>query len=89
MPSGKARPAKGQRRRTPAPKHEVDCAVGARIRELRIAKGMTEAALGAPYYTRGHVSAVEIARVGASMHALHHFSKQLGVPLRELIPPDL
>lgn len=38
---------------------------------MRVAKKMTAAALGAPYYTRSHVSAVELAKMGASLHALY------------------
>jgi transcriptional regulator with XRE-family HTH domain len=89
MAGTKSKTLKTQRRRNPAPKREVDRAVGTRIRQLRLAKAMSAAALGAPYYTRAHVSALELGKIGASLHALAHFAKQLGVPLRELIPPDL
>jgi transcriptional regulator with XRE-family HTH domain len=83
------RPNTQRRRRTPAPKSQIDKVVGARLRELRLAKGLSATALAAPYYTRAHISALELGKIAPSLHALAHFAKQLGVPLRDLIPPDL
>jgi transcriptional regulator with XRE-family HTH domain len=50
---------------------------------------MSATALGAPYYTRAHVSAIELGKITGSLPALHHFARRLKVPLRELIPPEL
>lgn len=79
----------GQRHRTPAPRRQLDRAIGARIRQFRQARGLTGAKLGAPYYTKGHISRIELGKIGASLHAMAHFAKRMGVPLRELIPPEL
>lgn len=50
---------------------------------------MTGTDIAAPYYTRAHVSAIESGKIAASLPALHHFARRLGVELRGLIPPDL
>lgn len=78
-----------KRRRTPAPNAQIHKAVGARIRELRLEKGLSATALAAPYFTRAHISALELGKIAPSLQALAYFAKQLGVPLRDLIPADL
>jgi transcriptional regulator with XRE-family HTH domain len=83
------RPPKTNRRHTPAPSRELAAAIGSRIRALRVAKGLSATALGAPYYTRAHVSAIELGKIHGSIAALHHFASKLGVQLRELIPPEV
>ena len=81
--------AKPLRRRTPPPRDELALSVGARVRILRQAKKMSAATLASPYYTRAHVSQIELGKTVASLPALHHFSKKLGVPLRDMIPREL
>ncbi|MEK6225487.1 MAG: helix-turn-helix transcriptional regulator [Chloroflexota bacterium] len=81
--------AKPLRRRTPPPRGLLAAAVGARVRALRQAKKMSAATLAAPYYTRAHISQIELGKIAPSLPALHHFAKKLGVPLRELIPREL
>jgi transcriptional regulator with XRE-family HTH domain len=78
-----------KRRHTPAPSRELAAAIGSRIRALRVAKGLSATALGAPYYTRAHVSAIELGKIHGSIAALHHFASKLDVRLRELIPPEV
>lgn len=78
-----------KRRHARAPSNNVAIAIGSRIRELRLAKGLSAAALGAPYYTRAHVSAIELGKIHGSIAALHHFANKLGIRLHELIPPDI
>jgi transcriptional regulator with XRE-family HTH domain len=58
--------------------------VGARIRSLRTAKGLTQAQLADPLYTKAYISMLESGRTRASMKALEHIAGALGVK-----PPDL
>ena len=57
--------------------------LGAEIRRRRKARGLTQAALGAPM-TKGFVSAVESGHVVPSLPALALMAERLGVPLAEL-----
>jgi transcriptional regulator with XRE-family HTH domain len=50
---------------------------------------MSQAQLGAPYFTRAHVSAIELGKILPAITTLAHFARKLAVPLRELIPPGL
>src|SRR5438094_6556726 len=53
--------------------------VGARIRSLRTAKGLTQAQLADPLYTKAYISMLESGRTRASMKALEHIAGVLGV----------
>ena len=53
--------------------------VGARIRSLRTAKGMTQAQVAEPNYTKAYISMLESGRTRASMKALEHIAGVLGV----------
>lgn len=77
------------RRRTPPPAGDTYLLIGARLRELRLRKGLSQTELGAPYFTRAHVSAIEIGRMAPAIKTLRHFAKVLGVPLRSLIPREM
>jgi len=77
-----------RRKRTPPAAGDTYAQLGERIREARQARGLTQAALGAPYFTRSFVSAIEHGKPGVSIKALRHFAKTLGLSVRELIPPD-
>ncbi|HET8569306.1 MAG TPA: tetratricopeptide repeat protein [Candidatus Limnocylindria bacterium] len=59
--------------------------VGARIRSLRIAKGLTQAQLAEPNYTKAYVSMLESGRTRASMKALEHMAGVLGVTPADLL----
>jgi len=82
-------PAAPKRNATGASKTRVDRAIGQRLRAARLRRSMTAEALGAPRYTRAHVSAIELGKISASVVALSYFARKLRVPLRDLIPPDL
>jgi transcriptional regulator with XRE-family HTH domain len=69
-------------------KTRLDRAIGARLRAVRLRRGLTAERLGAPRYTRAHVSAIELGKISASVTALSYFAKRLRVRLRDLIPPD-
>src|SRR5437667_400169 len=66
-----------KRTRTPPPQAEVLSGVGARLREARIACGISQAKLGAPYFTRAHVSAIELGKVSPALKSLAHFARKL------------
>jgi transcriptional regulator with XRE-family HTH domain len=59
--------------------------VGARIRSLRTAKGLTQAQLAEPHYTKAYISMLESGRTRASMKALEHIAGVLGVKPSDLL----
>ncbi len=59
--------------------------VGARIRSLRTAKGLTQAQLADPLYTKAYISMLESGRTRASMKALEHIAAALGVKPSDLL----
>jgi len=78
--------SKQTRVRKPPPSGDLHVRVGALVRKARIRKGVSQAELGAPYFTRAMVSAVELGKISPALKTLAHFAKQLEVPLRDLIP---
>lgn len=58
------------------------------MRAARIKAGLSQAALGQPYYTRAMVSAVELGKLSPALKSLQHFAKQSGVKLSSLVPDD-
>jgi tetratricopeptide (TPR) repeat protein len=50
------------------------------LREGRIAAGISQAQLGAPYFTRAHVSAIELGKIRPAMRSLEHMAKKLDKP---------
>ena len=58
--------------------------LGARIRELRLRVGLTQAELGSPR-TRSFISAVEHGRTLPSLRALLQMAERLGVPVAVLL----
>jgi len=84
MPSS----SKQRRNRHPAPTGDLHVRVGALIRALREERGLSQAKLGAPNFTRAHVSAVELGKVAPSLKTLAFFARKLDVRLRDLIPDD-
>ncbi len=66
--------------------------VGARLRRLRTARGLTQRQLAEPRYTAAYVSTIESGRRRPSRAALEHFAARLGVDPEELAsgrPRDL
>jgi tetratricopeptide (TPR) repeat protein len=59
--------------------------VGPRIRALRIARGLTQAQLAEPQYTKAYISMLESGRTRASMKALEHIGGRLGVRPADLL----
>ena len=54
--------------------------LGERLREARAAAGISQAELGSPYFTRAHVSAIELGKIRPAMPALEHMARKLGKP---------
>src|SRR5207302_3697687 len=73
-------PAIRTRRRRPAPLSPSLKKLGERLREARIAAGMSQAQLGAPYFTRAHVSAIELGKIRPAMRSLEHMARKLDKP---------
>jgi len=59
--------------------------VGARIRSLRTARGLTQAQVAEPQYTKAYISMLESGRTRASMKALEHIAAVLGVQPSDLL----
>jgi transcriptional regulator with XRE-family HTH domain len=78
--------SKQTRVRRPPPKGDLYVRVGQRVREARIRKGISQAELGAPFFTRAMVSAVELGKISPALKTLAHFASKLEVPLKDLIP---
>jgi len=72
-----------------APAGGAAALVGARLRQVRAARGLSQSQIGAPYYGRQAISAVELGRSLPSLRMLCHLARRLGVSVRELIPADL
>jgi HTH-type transcriptional regulator, quorum sensing regulator NprR len=68
------------RRRRPAPLSPALKNLGERLREARTASGLSQAQLGAPYFTRAHVSAIELGKIRPAMRSLEHMAQKLGKP---------
>ena len=58
---------------------------GGRLRELRVASGLSQAELGAPYLTRAAISSLERAVTAPSLHVLGFLAGKLGVRPRALL----
>src|SRR5438034_1483598 len=69
----------------PAVRSPMVADVGARIRSLRTAKGMTQDKLCEPNYTKAYISMLESGRTRASMKALEHIAGVLGVKPADLL----
>src|SRR5207245_4258478 len=63
--------------RRPAPLSPSLKKLGERLRDGRIAAGLSQAQLGAPYFTRAHVSAIELGKIRPAMRSLEHMAKEL------------
>ena len=68
------------RQRRAAPDSPALKQLGQRLREARVAAGLSQAQLGAPYYTRAHVSAIELGKIRPAMKSLEHMATKLGKP---------
>jgi ribosome-binding protein aMBF1 (putative translation factor) len=77
---------KQTRVRKPPPKGDLYVRVGRLVREARETKGLSQSELGAPFFTRAMVSAVELGKISPALKTLAHFATKLEVPMKDLIP---
>lgn len=69
-----------------------EAAFGARLRRLRLQRGLSQRDLAEPAYTAAYISTLEAGKRRASRPAIDHFAERLGVEVDELLtgkPPDL
>ena len=66
-------------------KGPVDPGVGLRVRQLRLARKMTQADLAAPDFTKGFISLLETGRTRVSLRAAEILAQRLGVSSADLI----
>ena len=76
------RPRRVVRQKTKGP---VDPGVGLKIRELRTARAMTQAALAGADFSKGFISLLETGRTRISLRAAHIFANRLGVEVTDLL----
>lgn len=74
-----------RRSHPPVPQIEVRRRFGRRIRQLRLARGLSQGALGAPHFDRQYVSGIELGVMAPSFGAILHFARKLGIPLSRLV----
>lgn len=77
VPRRSHRPVPGQK--------ELRERLGRRIRELRTARELSQAALGSPHFDRQYVSGVELGAIAPSLSALLHFARRFGMPLHRVL----
>src|SRR5256885_8711552 len=63
-------------------------ALGQRIRQLRIRKGMTQQDLAGDDYSKSYISAIEQGKTRPSLEALQRMASRLEVPAGMLLDPD-
>lgn len=66
-------------------KGPIDPGVGVKVRELRTARGMTQAALAGPDFSKGFISLLETGRTRISLRAAHVLAARLGVEVTDLL----
>lgn len=66
-------------------KGPIDPGVGLKIRELRSSRGMTQAELAGPDFSKGFISLLETGRTRASLRAAQILASRLGVDLTDLL----
>ncbi|WP_412541841.1 helix-turn-helix transcriptional regulator [Longispora sp. K20-0274] len=62
----------------------MDRSVGARLRDLRLTRGLTQRQLAEPHYTRAYLSMVEADRVPASEDLLTYLADRLQITIGDL-----
>ncbi len=66
-------------------KGPVDPGVGLKVRQLRTARGMTQAQLAGPDFSKGFISLLETGRTRISLRAAHILAARLGVEVTDLL----
>lgn len=66
-------------------KGPIDPGVGLKVRELRTARGMTQAQLAGPDFSKGFISLLETGRTRISLRAAHILAARLGLEVTDLL----
>lgn len=66
-------------------KGPIDPGVGVKVRELRTARGMTQAQVAGPDFSKGFISLLETGRTRISLRAAHILAARLGVEVTDLL----
>lgn len=66
-------------------KGPIDPGVGLKVRQLRAARGMTQAELAGPDFSKGFISLLETGRTRISLRAGHILAGRLGVEVTDLL----
>jgi tetratricopeptide (TPR) repeat protein len=66
-------------------KGPIDPAFGKRIKDLRVARGMTQADLAGNDFSKGFISLVETGRTRTSLRAAEVLARKLDIPVTELV----
>lgn len=82
MPAVARRPRRIVHQKAKGP---IDPLMGQRVRELRTARGMTQAKLAGQDFTKGFISLVETGRTRMSLRAAEIVAGRLGVSVAELL----
>src|ERR1044071_3816781 len=64
-------------------KGPIDPAIGQRMKQLRIARGLTQADLAAKDFSKGFISLVETGHTRISLRAAEVLARRLGVSVSE------
>ena len=59
--------------------------LGARLRQARQARGLSQEALAQPEFTKSYISAIERGNARPSLKALELLARRLGVPVDEFL----
>src|SRR5438552_8716930 len=70
------------------PKGPVDAGPGRRVRTLRLARNLTQAALAGRDFSKGFISLVESGRTRMSLRAAEIIATKLDVSVGELLAPE-
>lgn len=80
-------------RRTPPARQRskgpIEPGLGSRLRALRGQRGITQAQLAEPEFSKGFVGLIETGRARMSLRAADVFARKLGVTVADLMAPDL
>ncbi len=66
-------------------KGPIDPGIGIKVRELRVARNMTQADLAGPDFSKGFISLLETGRTRISLRAAHILAARLGVEVTDLL----
>jgi tetratricopeptide (TPR) repeat protein len=75
------------RAKMPSQDRRLLMSVGERIRQIRLARGLTQEQLGQGEFSKSYLSAVELGKIEPSIHSLRLLAERLQVSLAYLLSP--